>query len=111
MHDKVGDIRGNEKAINPKGKKGSTATEQQTRLVGQFMNASKNDKRPSEPTLLQKLVKQSKMRKKPNVVEEKTIYTHGISSISEKTKTDSETENSIRLANLLSKYNTDTDTD
>lgn len=107
MRDKIGEIRPNDKAIAPKGKKGSTGLEKQDRLIAQFMNIARRSRKPQEPTLLQKLILEGGRRKKYNTIEEKDsiIYAKGIAAISSDISEKNKKNNQTKLEKLLNSYN------
>lgn len=101
MYDKVGEIRRNEKAISPKGKNRSSSQEHQSRLVSQFMATAKNSNKPSEATLLEKLVVASRKRKKI-YKEEQKMFAKGI-NMNDKMIESHKNENSKKLKSFLKK--------
>jgi len=108
MYDKVGDLIPNDKAINPKGKRGSSSSEKQDRLISQFMNIAKNSRRPSEPTLLQKIIKQSKKRKSVTL-QSPDVYARGLKNVSEDNREKIDNKNNVRLANMFKNYTEEDD--
>ena len=105
LKDKIGDDIIENKAIKPKGKKGSRGLEQQARLISQFMATAKNSRRPSEPTLLQKLIAESVKRKRTQKLTKLNTKKFSCgNNISKDTKNINLKENESKLNNLLTKF-------